>query len=73
MLCTTPACFSTFSQSTMVPTLVEIPNFLVYLSYLTTFHIPFGHALPMEKDAIWNYLSPRDLSMENECMSWSKG
>jgi len=29
MLCTTPACFSILS--TMVPTLVEIPNFLMYL------------------------------------------
>jgi len=31
MLCTTPACFSTFFQPTMVPTLVKIPDFLVYL------------------------------------------
>jgi len=31
MLCTTPACFSTFFQSTIVPTLVENFKFLVYL------------------------------------------
>jgi len=32
MLYTTPACFSAFFRSTMVPTLVEkIPNSLVYL------------------------------------------
>ena len=29
--CTTPACFGTFYRCAMVPTLVEISNFFVYL------------------------------------------
>jgi len=38
MLCTTPACFSTFFRSTIVPTMVENSYFLVDLLILKPYN-----------------------------------
>jgi len=50
MLCTTPACFSTFFQSTMVPTLVENSSIITCL--LTFYH-----------QTVWSYCLSRDFEL----------